>query len=240
VRGLVVGLDKESPASEAYRVLSAHIEGAVAPSDSSVLLVTSAVAAEGKSTTAANLAAAFAEAGRRVLLLDADFRRPTLRHYFRLENKSDVSRVLRGEAAPEAEVRRTGMANLELLGYEPGGRIPDGRKTTEAFAKLFEWARAHYDRVVVDMPVVMVAPGVTEVARAGASVLLVHRPGWVPAPVLEQVREHLGLSRTRLVGVVLNAIQARWVAGQYPVLPYYTANYRTRLERGEDHQDREK
>jgi hypothetical protein len=75
-------------------------------------------------------------------------------------------------------------------------------------------------------------PGVTEASQAGGSILLVHRPGWVPAQVLEQVRDHLTLARTRLVGAVLNGVRARWLAGQYPVLPYYAASARDAGPRG--------
>jgi capsular exopolysaccharide synthesis family protein len=223
-RALQVGAGEESQFAEAYRVLRSHIEGAVAPEDSAILLMTSAVPGEGKSTTAANLAAAFAESGRHVLLVDADFRRPALGRFFKLNGKSCVSRVLRGENGPETQVTPSGVENLDLIGYQLGGEIPDPRKTTEGFRSLFDWARQHYDRVIVDLPIIMVAPGVTEVGRAGGSVLLVHRPGWVPAPVLEQIRDHLTLARTRLVGVVLNGIQQRWSAGHY--LPaYYGASY---------------
>jgi len=223
-RGLQVGSGEESQFAEAYRVLRSHIEGALPPEDSAILLLTSAVPGEGKSTTAANLAAAFAESGRHVLLVDADFRRPALGRFFKLNGKSCVSRVLRGESGPESQITPSGVENLDLIGYQLGGKIPDPRKTTEGFRALFEWARKNYDRVIVDLPIIMVAPGVTEVGRAGGSVLLVHRPGWVPAVVLEQIREHLSLAKTRLVGVVLNGIQHRWSAGHY--LPaYYGARY---------------
>jgi capsular exopolysaccharide synthesis family protein len=223
-RALQVGAGEESQFAEAYRVLRSHIEGALSPEDSAILLMTSAVPGEGKSTTAANLAAAFAESGRHVLLVEADFRRPALARFFKMNGKSCLSRVLRGETGPEAQVAPSGVDNLDLIGYQLGGKIPDPRKTTDGFRSLFEWARKRYDRVIVDLPIIMVAPGVTEVGRAGGSVLLVHRPGWVPAPVLEQIREHLVLARTRLVGVVLNGIQQRWSAGHY--LPaYYGARY---------------
>src|SRR5262249_42327771 len=105
-----------------------------------------------------------------------------------------------------------------------GGRLPDARRTTDGFRALFEWSRGRYDRIIVDLPIMMVAPGVTEGGRAGGPVLLVPRPGWVPAVVLEPIRDHLALAKARLLGVVLNAIQNRWSTGHY--LPaYYGARY---------------
>jgi Mrp family chromosome partitioning ATPase len=98
---------------------------------------------------------------------------------------------------------------------------------TEGFGRLLAWARQRYDRVVVDMPIVMVIPGVVEVSRAGAAALLVHRSGWVPAQVLQQVRDHLGISKVVLAGVVLNAIQQHWAWGRYPLIPYASVPDRT-------------
>jgi len=222
---LYVGAGEESISAEAYRVLRSHIEGTIPSAESAILLMTSAVAGEGKSMTASNLAAAFAESGRKVLLIDADFRRPSLGKIFTLRDGSCVGKVLRGEASPEASVQPSGVPGLDFLGFA-GGQVPKGRPATEAFQRLFEWSRKAYDHIIVDMPILMVAPGVTEVARAGASVILVHRPGWVQAQVLNQVREHLALARTRLLGVVLNGAGQRWSTSRYlPV--YYYAGYRT-------------
>lgn len=226
-RGLWVMGASESPQAEAYRILRSHIEGQLASQDDRVLLVTSAVPGEGKTTTAVNLAAAFAEAGRSVLLVDGDLRRPSVSSYFRLEPEACLSRVLTGSRLPEDAVRATWVQNLKVLGCQPRASLPDEANLTESFRKLFDWARDRFDRVVVDTPVAMVVPGVAEMARAGGGVLLVHRPGWVPAHALGQVREHLVLSKTPLVGVVLNGVRAHWV-GNYPLLPHYSTAYRSR------------
>jgi len=230
---LVAHQEPESIAAEAYRILRSHIEGTLSQEDLGVLLVTSASPGEGKSSTAANLAAAFAEAGRRVLLVDADLRRPSLSRFFSATSEKCVTKVLIGESVPEHQIHSTEVPHLDLLGCRTAGVHLDSLLTVECFRKLFDWARERYDRVVVDSPIVMVAPGVTEMARAGCSVLLVHRPGWVPAQVLEQVREHLTLSKTRLAGVVLNAVRAQWMAGQYPLLPYYSAAHRSFTKHGD-------
>ena len=227
-----VGHGEESISAEAYRVLRSHIEGTLSPEESRILILTSAVAGEGKSTTAANLAAAFAESGRRVLLIDADFRRPTLRKVLGVELPEDhqLSLVLAGSKAPEKALLDSGIPDLDFIGHRANGKIPDSNKTTESFKKLFGWARDRYDRIVVDLPVLMVAPGVTELARAGGTVLLVHRPGWVPAPVLHSVREHLSMAHTRLLGAILNGTGARWASSQYLPVYYHAAYYSRKTE----------
>jgi uncharacterized protein involved in exopolysaccharide biosynthesis/Mrp family chromosome partitioning ATPase len=229
---LYVGHGEETVSAEAYRVLRSHIEGTLTPDESRILILTSAVAGEGKSTTAANLAAAFAESGRRVLLIDADFRRPTLRKVLGVELPEDhqLALVLSGMKAPEKAIIESGVPDLDFIGHRVNGKIPDGSKTTEAFKKLFAWGRDRYDRIIVDLPVLMVAPGVTELGRAGGTVLLVHRPGWIPAPVLDQVRQHLAMARTRLLGAILNGTGTRWAASQYLPVYYHAAYYSRKTE----------
>jgi len=210
----------DSLAAESYRILRSHIEGAIEPADGFAFLVTSAVPGEGKTTTAANLACAFADAGQRVLLVDGDLRRPSLGRFFEIDPEASLGEVLSGSRPAETVIRPTAIANLDVLGNASGAVVQDGGRLTQGFRTLFEWARGRYDRVIVDMPIVMLVPGVVDVARAGARALLVHRPGWVPAQVLQQVREHLALSRAVLTGVILNGVRADWASGRYPILSY--------------------
>lgn len=219
--------DGESQIEEAYQILRSHIEGAVTNGDAAVILVTSAVAGEGKSTTAANLAAAFADAGDRILLVDGDFRRPSLGRYFQLDLKADLTDVLHGRIPPEGAIHRDESSILDIIGTRPGGAVPQGARLTQTFESLFKWAREHYDRVIVDMPVIMV-PISAEVSRAGAATVLVHRPGFASVKVLTQVREHLTLSKMPLMGIILNGVRMQWLGANYQLLyPYYSSSART-------------
>jgi capsular exopolysaccharide synthesis family protein len=231
---LAVGSRGDSPAAEAYRILRSHIEGVLTAEETRTFLVTSAMPEEGKSTTAANIAAAFAEAKRRVLLVDGDFRRPSLARYFALPANVCLSKALTGAARPDDMVQKTPIKGLDFLGCQPGSELSDSPNLAEQFRTLFDWARHRYDHVVVDTPIMMVTPGVTDMARAGAAIVLVHRPGRVPAPVLEQIREHIALSRLKLVGVVLNAIKGSWMTSNYAMMPYYASYYRATTPRQVD------
>jgi len=232
-RPLLLHADRESATSEAYRVLRSHIEARSVPGEMGVLLVTSALPGEGKTTTAVNLAAAFAEIGDRVLLIDGDFRRGHLGEFFGIRNGDALSRVLGGKGLPQQSIHKTSIPGIDLLSSKAGSRPPDGVRLTKAFEDLLHWARGHYSHIVIDTPVVMLVPGVAEMARAGGSLLLVHRPGWVPTKVLEQVVDHLALSRTDLTGIVLNAVRSSWVSHGYPLLPYYGTTHRNKALPGE-------
>ncbi|HET6277942.1 MAG TPA: GNVR domain-containing protein, partial [Candidatus Polarisedimenticolia bacterium] len=120
--------EDDSQTEEAYQVLRSHIEGAQPNGAAQILLVTSAVPGEGKSTTAAHLAAAFADAGDRILLVDGDFRRPSLSRYFNIDLQNDLSDVLLGKVPPEQAVYRDESSILDIIATRPGGEIPQGAR----------------------------------------------------------------------------------------------------------------
>ncbi len=222
-RRLAVEVNSESAAADAYRMLSSRIEDALTPEEARALLITSAVPGEGKSTTAANLALIMASSGYRTLLVDGDTRRSSLGLYFEHDPPRSFEGLIRGEKDAGKMIRASGRKNLSLLTCRPQQIAPDPQRAAAAFRNVITWSADHYDRVIIDMPVVMYVPGVAEAARAGASILLVHRPGRVPAAVLEQVREQLELVKGKLVGVVLNGVRPQWLGAGYSLMAgYYT------------------
>ena len=118
------------------------------------MLVTSANAREGKSVVAANLAVSLARAGRRVLLVDIDMRRPTVHRLFQIDNEAGISDLLQGPVQSEEEtratLRRTDVPNLHVLPSGPKPSNPAELLASPRLIMVIEWLRSGYDFVVRD------------------------------------------------------------------------------------------
>jgi len=194
-----------SPGAESFRQLRMNLHS-VAPAVK-LLAVTSAAPGEGRSTTAANLALMAAETGRRVLLVEADLRRPTIAAHLGLREAPGLSEVLAGEATLADALREWGQYPLWVL---PAGDVP--LNPTELLdsgnmAALLEHARHHFDLTVIDTPPLLPLTDAGVVAPEVDGVLLVARANRTGH---EQVRATAAALRTvhgQVVGCVLNGVQ---------------------------------
>ena len=190
------------------------------------LLVTSAAPAEGKTTTAANLAAAHAEQGRRTLLIDGDLRRPSVHRSFNLPGLVGLANVLRGEFHWRAAVIPVGsLPNLHVLpAGAPSRHSADliGRGLME----MIEDASADYDLVVVDAPPLLGFAEPLQMAAAVDGVLVVARAGRTTRKAVATVLATLHRVRAKTVGLVLNEVH-RELSDSYYYYDYYRSYYRT-------------
>jgi capsular exopolysaccharide synthesis family protein len=171
------------------------------------ILVASSGPGEGKTTVATNLAASMAQGGRRVLLIDADLRRPRIHAVFGIPNRLGLSSLFRGEAAVRSVMQPVdGMPNLFII---PSGKLPPN--PTELLAstrmdRILEEASQEADVIVVDSPPSLVAD-YQVLATKMDGVIMVIRPGSTHADAAAAMLEHLGRVNARILGVVLNKIQ---------------------------------
>jgi len=209
---LVILEQPETPSAEAFRQLRAHLGSAIPEDRPWALAVTSAVAAEGKSAVAANLAIALAQAGRRVILVDANLRRPTLHTLFGRQGSHGLTTALRQKGEDVVEhLLATDVPNLQLLiAGPPTNRPADllaSRDLTLVIARLKELS----DIVMLDCgPALAVADGL-EVARASDAVLLTARLSATRKRDLEEVCQSLEriAPTTHMLGVVLTDAPSR-------------------------------
>ena len=206
---LVMVNDVRSSSAESYRKLMTNLMYSASRPGLRVVVVTSASAGEGKTTTVSNLAVAFAQQGRRVVLIDADLRRARVHDVFGLGLEPGLTDVLVGNASLEQSMRPSGIAGLSII---PAGTLPPNPLEFlggERMHDLLGTLRERFDVVLIDTPPVLVtadaalmgvqADGVVLVVRAGKSERVAARHA------VEQI-VHLG---GRMLGAVLNDPDAR-------------------------------
>ena len=192
-----------SPASrEQYRRLAAVLHDQHNTSGLRLIMVASAVAGEGKTLTASNLALTFSESyQKRVLLVDADLRRPSLHTVFRLDTALGLGDGLLSAGETKMLVRQV-SPRLAVL---PAGRPssdPMAGLTSERMRRLLDEAKQSFDWVILDTPPVMLLPDAHLLASMVEGAVLVVRAGSTPHELVKRSADAIG--RSRILGVVLN------------------------------------
>jgi succinoglycan biosynthesis transport protein ExoP len=207
---LVTVLYPRSAAAEAYRTLRANTEFASVDAPIRTLLVTSSIAGEGKTVTAGNLAVAFAQAGRRVVLVDADLRKPGVHLLFDLPNAHGLTTLLRSdEVGIDATANTTEQANLRILTTGPLPPNPAELLGSHRMRLTLDRLTADSDLVILDGPPLQ---GVTDSAIlssiADGTLLVVDSGHTRRGPVRLGV-DALAKAGAHVLGAVLNRIPAR-------------------------------
>jgi capsular exopolysaccharide synthesis family protein len=205
---LVALSEPTSAAAESYRTLRIGVSFALSQHDVKTLIVTSPRAGEGKTTTTANLAAAFERAGKRVVVISGDLRKPRLEEFFGVKNTAlGLTNVLAGEVAlDEVLVRPEGFSNLLFL---PSGPIPGNPSeplSSPAVGKLLAELESKADLVLMDVPPVLVVSDALAVSRFMDGVLLVADAGSTSRSEVEQASMQLSRVNAHLIGAVLNNV----------------------------------
>jgi non-specific protein-tyrosine kinase len=214
-----------SPIAEEYRTLRTNLRYAGIENSGSALLITSANPGEGKTTTAANLAIAMAQAGKRVVLLDADLRRPSIHRIFALDGANGLTLLFLDEPPPlENVLRRTTVDGLEILtsGEPPSNpaEMLDSRRMTEILQTL----RQRFDVVIVDSPPALVVADASILASRCSGALLIVDSGRTRSESARQVVTVLNRSQVKLLGVMLNRFDGHDRGYYYKYNYYYSAS----------------
>jgi tyrosine-protein kinase Etk/Wzc len=196
-------------AIEALRRIRTMLEQRLLDTQDRVVMISGATPSTGKSVVAANLAVLYAQAGKRVLLIDADLRRGRLGDLFGLPCVPGLAELLVSDTATERTVHRTGVPNLSLLpaGTRPGN--PAELLAMERMSKLLDHFKEHYDLVLFDTPPVLAVADALIVARhAGATVLVLRENAQTELEV-EETLKHLDSAGALIAGAVFNGMSPR-------------------------------
>lgn len=199
---LITLTDARSPQAEAYRSLRTNLEFYSLDHPLRTLLVTSPAPDEGKSTTLANLGVIHAQAGKRIILLDGDLRRPRLHELFGLSNNTGVTTAILNPEAP-LPLQNTTVPNLRVMTSGPLPPNPADLLASARMKALLDHLVAESDLVLLDAPPVIVVTDAVVLAAKVDGVLLVVSAGQTRREHAQRARDLLAKVNARLIGAVL-------------------------------------
>jgi succinoglycan biosynthesis transport protein ExoP len=200
---LAVAREPNGLASEAYRRLRSAILVLSREHPVRTILVTSPSEQEGKTTTAANLAVAFADSGRLVILVSADLRRPRAHELFGLENGAGLSQVLEGSEGAFDVLQDSGVENLEVVASGEVLSRPDQLLDPKRVGAMLEELGGSAEFLIVDSPPLLAAADALSLAPLVDAVLLVAQDGMTTRMAVAEARDELDRAGVALIGCVL-------------------------------------
>ncbi|MFA9457615.1 CpsD/CapB family tyrosine-protein kinase [Halalkalibacter sp. APA_J-10(15)] len=217
-RNLIADTDKRSPVAEQYRTIRTNIEFSAVDEELRTIAVTSSGPGEGKSTTTANLAIVMAQNGSRVLLIDADLRKPTMHYTFKTINSRGLTNVLTKQDELDEACQQTKIENLTILTSGPIPPNPSELLNSKMMEITLRQATEMFDVVLLDTPPVMAVADPQIIASKVNGTIIVTSSGKTDKEQLTRTKDLLMKAKARLLGVVLNNKEVN--EGQY----YYYAN----------------
>lgn len=220
---LIVAMDPLDPAAEAYRNLRMNLTF-MSTEDEPIrtLLFSSPGPSEGKSTTAINFAVMLAQQGQRVLVIDADLRRPSLHRALDVLREPGLTNLLIGDAEPRETIRPNVLPNLDFLPSGPFPPNPSELLNSKGMGRLLEEMEGRYDQIVIDSPPVLAVTDAAVLAVHTDGVVLVLRSGETEQRTAERSVEQLRRLGVRVFGAVLNEVSAASPDESYYLQYYYS------------------
>ena len=205
---LITLLNPNSSISEQYRTVRTNLQFAVAGDQPlRSMAVVSSGPGEGKSTSSANLAVVFAQAGRRVLLVDADMRKATVHKTFGLSNEVGLSNLVSGQQSSSSVIQPSGVDNLSVMTAGPTPPNPAELLNSHRMNVVIEELYQMFDLIVFDLPPVMtVADGLIMASKTDGTVVVI-REGVTRKDSIIEAKNRLIQAKARILGVIYNGVE---------------------------------
>lgn len=207
MRHLITQLNPFSPISEQYRTVRTNLDFASVDEELHSILVTSSGPSEGKSLTAANLAVAFAQQEKKVLLIDADLRKPTVHYTFQVNNLKGLSGLLVSDQPIEDVITKTDIENLDLITSGPLPPNPSELLGSKRMKTILSELKELYDVILFDTPPVLAVTDAQVLTNIVDGTILVIRSKQTEREGAMKAKELLAQSHAKLLGVVLNDVE---------------------------------
>jgi len=203
-RRLLAHNSPKDPVAEQYRTIRTNIQFSDADQDIKSIVLTSTGPGEGKSTTASNLATVYAQQGLRVLLIDADLRKPTAHYTFRLENHVGLTNVLTKQSTLGQAIQTTEVPDLFLLTSGPIPPNPAELLASNNMTELLKEMKEQFDMIVFDTPPVLAVADAQILANQVDGSILVVSSGKTDKEAAVKAKELLLKANAKVLGAVLN------------------------------------
>ncbi|MDM5285521.1 CpsD/CapB family tyrosine-protein kinase [Peribacillus frigoritolerans] len=204
---LIAKTNPKSPITEQYRLIRTNIQFSSVDKEIKTIVVTSSEPNDGKSTTAANLAVVLAQEEKKVLLVDADLRKPSVHYAFNLSNIHGLTSVLTKKMDLRKTILNSNVLNLDILSSGPIPPNPSELLNSKAIETAIDELKGMYDYIIFDTPPVLVVPDSQIVANKCDGVIMVVASGKTNKQSAVKAKELLVKANTPLLGVVLNGVE---------------------------------
>ncbi|MFJ7735137.1 CpsD/CapB family tyrosine-protein kinase [Lysinibacillus sp. NPDC097287] len=206
-RKLVTVTDTKSLISEQFRTIRTNIRFSLPNQEIKSILITSSIPGEGKSTNAANLGVVFAQEGKRVIIIDADMRKPTLHHTFSTLNICGLSDVLSKQEEYFNAIQKTTVEGLSVIPSGPLPPNPVELLSSKTMDILMEDLKKDYDIIIFDAPPLLSVSDAQILSNKCDGTLLIVSMDKVQRVEVLKAKATLASSNAKILGVVLNNIK---------------------------------
>lgn len=214
-----------TPIAECLRTIHTSLDFLLSHEHSNTLLITSAQPIDGKTMMSLNLSVTAAMTGKRVVLIEADMRKPALHHALKIDSPEGLSAAISNAVSLDKVIVKTEVSNLSFIPCGAIPKNPDDLLKSQTFADILDALSKRFDLVVIDSPPVTAVTDALLIAQHANGVIIITRAGKTSLPSLIRTRELLESVRAPITGTILNDFSAT-KHGYYGGYYYYRKEYR--------------